>query len=209
MLSAEGLYGRLLAAYGRPPWWSEDAYTVMFQAVLVQNTAWTNVQRTCAAMGGALSPANIAAMGQEELEGHIRPCGFCKGKARTVRALTEWYARYGYSREALAGVPTGALRAELLGIRGVGEETADVILLYAFRRAVFVVDAYTRRILARMGHGFASDAEIRAFFAAALPAEAAVSGALHWLLLELGIRCCKKTPRCEACPLAGECEKRI
>ena len=84
MLSAEGLYGRLLAAYGRPPWWSEDAYTVMFQAVLVQNTAWTNVQRTCAAMGGALSPANIAAMGQEELEGHIRPCGFCKGKARTV-----------------------------------------------------------------------------------------------------------------------------
>ena len=95
MLSAEGLYGRLLAAYGRPPWWSEDAYTVMFQAVLVQNTAWTNVKRTCAAMGGALSPANIAAMGQEELEGHIRPCGFCKGKARTVRALTEWYARYG------------------------------------------------------------------------------------------------------------------
>lgn len=209
MLSAEGLYGRLLAAYGRPPWWSEDAYTVMFQAVLVQNTAWTNVKRTCAAMGGALSPDNIAAMGQEELEGHIRPCGFCKGKARTVRALTEWYARYGYSREALAGAPTGALRAELLGIRGVGEETADVILLYAFRRAVFVVDAYTRRILARMGHGFASDAEIRAYFAATLPAEAAVSGALHWLLLELGIRCCKKTPRCEACPLAAECKKRI
>ena len=87
----------------------------MFQAVLVQNTAWTNVKRTCAAMGGALSPANIAAMGQEELEGHIRPCGFCKGKARTVRALTEWYACYGYSREALAGVPTGALRAEAAG----------------------------------------------------------------------------------------------
>lgn len=115
----------------------------------------------------------------------------------------------GYSREALASVPTDVLRAELLGIRGVGEETADVILLYAFRRAVFVVDAYTRRILARMGHGFASDAEIRAYFAATLPAEAAVSGALHWLLLELGIRCCKKTPRCEACPLAAECAKRI
>ena len=82
-----------------------------------------------------------------------------------------------------------------------------MILLYAFRRAVFVVDAYTRRILARMGHGFASDAEIRAYFAAALPAEAAVSGALHWLLLELGIRPLQKDAALRWLPAGGGVRK--
>ena len=183
-LGAAALYEALLRAYGEPRWWSEDAYTVLFQSVLVQNTAWGNVEKTCAAIGGRLRPEVIGELSPEELEALIRPCGFCRGKARAIRALTAWFGKYGFERQNAADVSTEELREELLAIRGVGAETADVILVYAFFRPSFIVDAYTRRLLGRLGHDFADDAAIKEFFEGALPRDAVVYGHFHWLILE-------------------------
>ena len=204
-LGAAALYEALLRAYGEPRWWSEDAYTVLFQSVLVQNTAWGNVEKTCAAIGGRLRPEVIGELSTEELEALIRPCGFCRGKARAIRALTAWFGKYGFERQNAAGVSTEELREELLAIRGVGAETADVILVYAFFRPSFIVDAYTRRLLGRLGHDFADDAAIKEFFEGALPNEARLYGYFHWLILEHCIGACRKTARCEGCALNGAC----
>ena len=204
-LGAMALYEALLRAYGEPRWWSEDAYTVLFQAVLVQNTAWGNVEKTCAATGGRIKPEVIGELSTEELEALIRPCGFCRGKARAIRALTAWFGKYGFERQNAAGVSTEELREELLAIRGVGAETADVILVYAFFRPSFIVDAYTRRLLKRLGHDLADDAAIKQFFEDALPRDARVYGHFHWLILEHCIGACRKTARCEGCALNGKC----
>ena len=185
-MGALALYEALLRAYGEPRWWSEDAYTVLFQCVLVQNTAWSNVEKTCAAIGGRLRPEVIGELSPEDLEALIRPCGFCRGKARAIRALTAWFGKYGFKRQNAAGVSTEELREELLAIRGVGAETADVILVYAFFRPSFIVDAYTRRLLGRLGHDFADDAAIKEFFVGALPRDA-------------------RAARCGGCALNGKC----
>ena len=205
VLSAGELYRELYKAYGRPPWWSPDPFTVMFQAVLVQNTAWSSVQKACAALGEVPSAQAVLALPVEEVENMARPCGFYKAKARAIRALAAWYGGYGFERRAVQAQPLKKLRGELLNIKGVGAETADVILLYAFYQPVFVVDAYTRRLLQRLGGGFADDAAVRAYFAATLPAEPALCGALHWLLLEHAIAACRKRPACAACPLRAHC----
>ena len=204
-LGAAALYEALLRAYGEPRWWSEDAYTVLFQSVLVQNTAWGNVEKTCAAIGGRIKPEVIGELSPEELEALIRPCGFCRGKARAIRALTAWFGKYGFERQNAAGVSTEELREELLAIRGVGAETADVILVYAFFRPSFIVDAYTRRLLRRLGHDLADDAAIKGFFEGALPRDARVYGRFHWLILEHCIGACRKKARCEGCALNGKC----
>ena len=204
-LGAMALYEALLRAYSEPRWWSEDAYTVLFQAVLVQNTSWANVEKTCAAIGGRLKPEAIEGLSREELEGLIRPCGFCRAKARTIQALTAWFGKYGFDRQNAANAPTEELRGELLAIRGVGAETADVILVYAFFRPCFIVDAYTRRLLGRLGHNFADDAAIKDFFEGALPRDARVYGHFHWLILEHCIGACRKAARCEGCALNGKC----
>ena len=92
MQNAETLYQLLFTAYGRPRWWSEDPFTVMFQAVLVQNTAWASVEKAWEAIRDKADPAYIEKLPVEELEALIRPCGFCKAKARTVQALAGWFA---------------------------------------------------------------------------------------------------------------------
>lgn len=159
MIAAEGLYGLLLDAYGEPGWWSDDPYIVMFQSVLVQNTAWSSVVRVCD--GATISPEAVMGMDIGDLEDMIRPCGFARAKARTIRSLTEWYVSRGCD---VSGIEMEALREELMSIRGVGAETADVILVYAFCRPSFVIDAYTRRLLERLGDGTWDDARIRDYF---------------------------------------------
>lgn len=208
MLNASKLYSLLLTTYGEPRWWSDDPYTVMFQAVLVQNTAWENVEKTSASIGENLNPETIYALRQEELERLIKPCGFFKAKARTIRALTEWYGRYNCSREKTESKTMNELREELLSIKGIGEETADVILVYALYRPSFIVDAYTRRFLRRFGYSFQNDEEIRKFFTSLLSADAKDYGHFHWLLLDHGKTYCRKKPLCSFCPLIGLCKQK-
>ena len=207
MFRAEELYQMLLAAYGKPRWWSDDPFTVMFQAVLVQNTTWSCVEKTSEAMGDRLHPEYIENLPVEELEEQIRPCGFCKAKARTIQALTAWFRRYDFDREEVRELSVTKLRSELLAIRGIGAETADVILVYAFYQASFIIDAYTRRLLTRLGYAFSHDAAIRQFFETDLPRDARLYGWYHWLILEHGIAVCQKRPKCERCPLQAVCRQ--
>lgn len=205
MITADTLYRRLHAAYGTPRWWSEDPYTVMVQAVLVQHTAWSSVEKLCRPLADRLTPDYIGGLPPGELEALIAPCGFQKAKARTIRGLTAWFGGYGFDPRRLRQIPTGRLRDELLSIRGVGAETADVILVYAFYRPRFIVDAYTRRLLERLGCGLPDDEAIRRFFGAGLPEDAGLYGRYHWLILEHGGAVCKKTPLCGSCPLRRLC----
>lgn len=209
MRNANELYQILLASRGKPRWWSEDPFTVMFQAVLVQNTAWRSVEKTCEAIGDKLTPQTIGAMSLEELELLIRPCGFCKAKARTIQALVLWFGQYDFSARAVEEIPAFRLRRELLSIRGIGAETADVILVYAFYKPSFIIDAYTRRLLSRLGCGFSDDASVRQFFEDTLPKDARVYGWYHWLILEHCISTCKKVPRCSGCPLKDSCRHSL
>ncbi len=206
MLTAYKIYTKLLSAYGPPEWWSDDPFTVIFQAVLVQNTAWENVVMTTEAMGGIPSPGAILAMAEEELQSLIRPCGFFRAKARTIRSLAAWWDGIRGDESSLS---TEELRKQLLSIKGVGEETADVILVYALHRPSFIIDAYTRRMFSRFGFQFRSDPEIRSFLDEGLEADAGLYGSYHWLVLEHCKAVCRKKPRCAECGLRTICPSRV
>ena len=201
MISSDKLYAMLLEEYGTPPWWSDDPFTVVFQSVLVQNTSWRNVVKTTEAMGAVPTPEEIIALDLEALEDLIRPCGFFHSKAMTIKSLAVWWEKHRDSDS----VPSIKLRSSLLSIRGVGEETADVILLYALHRPVFVVDAYTRRLLSRIGCSFRSDDDIRGYINKGLPLDALVYGQFHWLVLQHCIAVCRKKAECSSCCLCSVC----
>lgn len=207
MMTAMEIYEKLCEAYGRPRWWSDDPYQVIVQAVLVQNTAWASVEKVTANIKNQLSPDHIANISADELEDAIRPCGFCKAKARTIKAVTNWYQSYGYDVEKVKDRTKDSLRKELLAIKGVGNETADVILIYAFFKPSFVIDAYTRRFLVRLGYRFENEEEIRNFFELGLPEDAKLYGWYHWLILDHCIQKCRKTPLCHNCQLP--CKAKI
>ncbi|MDR1815348.1 MAG: endonuclease [Clostridiales Family XIII bacterium] len=199
-----GIYEALLAHYGRPDWWpAETPYEVIAGAVLTQNTAWGNVEKALANFGGSLSPEAVAAMPAAELAQIIRPAGFFNQKAAYLKAVTAWYAQYGYDVPTVRARPLGELRAELLATKGVGPETADSILLYAFGFPTFVVDAYTHRLCARYpvdaGKGYAA---VKAYFEDRLPKSAEAYNTFHALIVIHAKEHCRKTPQCDGCPLA-------
>lgn len=195
--SAEEIWSSLSTLYPQKRWWSDDAYTVMLQAVLVQHTSWKSVEKVC--LGKVLSAENISRLSDAELESFIRPCGLAKSKARTIRKLTEWFMSYGCDTNLIRRKDSSLLRCELMSIRGIGRETADVILLYAFFKPVMVVDAYTRRFLKRLGLDFSCDDEIRRMFEEAFSENVTVYGWLHWMILDFSISICRKNPVCRNC----------
>lgn len=205
--SAAELYNALLRIYGRPEWWGGNAFEVMFQAVLVQNTNWRGVEKVCAGLGCELTPENIAAIPVNDLADMIRPCRHSRAKAETVRTLLEWYKRYDYEEAKVREEPLVKLREELLALKGVGAETADVILVYGFDKASFIIDAYARRFLKQMGYKFKNDREIREWFEQGLPNEAVVYGNFHGLILAHSMQVCKKTPGCARCSLGNRCRR--
>jgi endonuclease III related protein len=148
-------YRTLYQAWGRQHWWPADtAFEVIVGAYLTQNTSWTNVERALTNLRAAeaLSVAGIRSIRLAKLERLIRPSGYFRQKAKRLKTFVAFLNRnYDGSLEKLFSQPTGKLREELLELNGVGPETADSILLYAGNHPVFVVDAYTRRILERHG----------------------------------------------------------
>ena len=207
MRDALGFLSLLSSVRGTPPWWSEDPFRVMVEAVLVQNTAWENVLRTREEIGDRLSPQWVESLDDMQLEEAIRSCGFQKAKARTIRALTAWWRSFAFECDAVMAIGAQDLISQLQSIKGVGMETASVIALYAFHKPVMVVDAYTRRILSRFGYSFEDDDSIRSFFCSALGFREL--GALHWLILETGKAWCRRRPLCDSCPLCGGCMRII
>ena len=204
------LYRKLLSAYGPQHWWpAESAFEVIAGAVLTQNTAWRNVERAIDNLKGAevLSAEGILALPPGRLAGLLRPSGFYRVKSERLRAVCRWLVeRHG----AAESTPTDALRSSLLAVHGVGDETADAILLYAFGRPVFVVDGYARRLFSRVGliEGREACSEIKAVVEARLGDEAGHYNEFHALIVEHGKQACRKTPRCARCPIRCGCRHR-
>ncbi|MGA9528177.1 MAG: hypothetical protein WBS24_08685 [Terriglobales bacterium] len=167
-------FDTLYGAWGRQHWWpAQSAFEVVVGAYLTQNTSWTNVERALSNMRKAriLSIQGIRRTPLHKLERLIRSAGYFRQKARRLKTFVRFLdERYGGSLARMFREPTALLREELLALNGIGPETADSILLYAGNHPVFVVDAYTRRIIERheLVHARASYEEIRALFEGAL-----------------------------------------
>lgn len=216
-------YRRLLDSYGPQGWWPSksrhattgpvDAWEVVVGAVLVQHTSWENVVRAIDTLdeANAMSVEAIDAMDADELAELIRVAGPKNVKARRLKAVARFFVEEagGAVGRWLEGVNDRrvalAKRRELLGVHGVGPETADVILLYAGGAPVFVVDAYKRRVMRRHDWGdseAAYDAVAR-WWRRSLPRDASVYNEAHALLVRVGVEHCHaRTPKCEGCPLA-------
>ena len=205
------IYETLMNHYGDLGWWPADTpFEVMVGAILTQNTAWTNVEKAIVRFDGNLTPARIQALSMEELEKIIRPAGFYRQKAAYLKNLTAWFARYAWDTEKAKDISTEELRRELLAVRGIGNETADSILLYAFHRATFVVDAYTKRHFARIPVDAGKKyLEIKRYCEHHLPEDAVLYSHFHALIVENAKTHCRKIPRCASCPLEEICEKQI
>jgi endonuclease-3 related protein len=202
-------YDRLLGAFGPQNWWPGDsAFEIMVGAVLVQNTAWRNVERAIANLrdAGVMELNAMYGLAPDELAELIRPAGYYQIKTRRLRNLLRFMIEeYDGSLEAMFGTSLDTLREQLLAIHGIGPETADAILLYAGGLPTFVVDTYTHRILARHGWiGYDADYhEIKDQFESTLPRDAPLYNEYHALLVRVGKEYCKRTvAKCDSCPLA-------
>lgn len=207
------VFDRLHAAHGPQHWWPGDTpFEIMVGAILTQNTAWTNVERAIDALdrANALDPDTIVTLPEAELAALIRPAGYFNVKARRLRNYCGWYLEEG-GFESLKTRETGPLREALLSVNGIGPETADDILLYAFERPVFVIDAYTRRLFSRLAlvDGEAGYEALRHHFEQALATAGRdpvrLFNEYHALIVLHGKDVCRTRPLCAQCLLADRC----
>jgi len=207
------VYTRLYEHYGPQHWWPADTpFEIVVGAILTQATAWRNVELALARLKkrGLLEPSAMRQASPADLEEAIRPAGYFRAKAQTLRgvlALLEDH--YGGSLDRMLQAPAPVLREQLLRVRGIGPETADAILLYAAGHPVFVIDAYTVRMVSRAALVPADDLgyhRLQEAFHRQLPRDPSLYGEYHALIVALGKDCCRKqTPRCGACPLLDLC----
>jgi endonuclease-3 related protein len=205
------IYHALFEHYGNLRWWpAKTPYEVIVGAVLTQNTAWGNVEKAIANFSGELSPERVISMGMDELVEIIRPAGFFNQKAAYLKEITAWFGKYGFNVTAVRKLPLEQIRAELLSVRGVGRETADSILLYAFGFPSFVVDAYTMRLLSRLPiDAGRSYEEVKAYFERELPRDVEIYNNFHALIVVNAKEHCRKKPVCAKCPLSEMCAQGI
>lgn len=203
------VYEQLRTALGGEDWWrAESPWEVMVGALLVQQTTWRSVDRALRALKaeGLLVLDVLAEAPQERVEACVRPTGFYRTKARRLRRMAARVRAESGDAETYLARPVEELRESLRALEGVGEETADVILLYAANHPRGVVDVYTRRILARLGDPLpGAYQEAAGRIEAGLPRALEDHRRFHALMVELGKRYCRRTPRCGPCPLLDLC----
>ena len=207
------IYQRLFQVYGPQHWWpGETPFEVMVGAILTQNTSWTNVERAIANLKRqkALSAARIVALPHKRLARLLTPAGYFNVKATRLKNFCCWYESEGGGRK-LQRLPTIDLRRHLLGVNGIGPETADDILLYAFNRPVFVIDAYTRRLFTRLGviAGEQSYETLRALFERKLSRvkyKETLFNEYHALIVHHAKYFCRTKPLCRECCLRRRCQ---
>lgn len=208
------VFDRLYAGLGPRHWWpAETPFEVVVGAILVQNVSWSNAAKAIANLrqAGLLEPSALAAAPEPVLAELIRPSGYYKTKAKKLKAfLAHLQAHYGGSLQRMAARPPAELRPEILGIWGIGPETADCILCYALGHPVLAMDAYTARVFSRLGV-LAPDTDyptMQQNFHTHLPAEAALYNEYHALIDGLANSIClKRRPLCDQCPLADLCPR--
>ncbi|MEO0131956.1 MAG: endonuclease III domain-containing protein [candidate division WOR-3 bacterium] len=209
------LFKILYDYYGPQHWWpAENALEVIVGAVLTQNTNWQNVTTAIANLkkAGLISVAKLKTIPLEKLQKHIKPAGFYRIKAQRLKAVIDYlYTSCGGNIDKLKNRRLTVLRKELLKVYGIGEETADSILLYALEKPIFVVDAYTRRILLR--HSLIKAnwrySQIQRLFMENLPPSVEIYNEYHALLVKVGKQFCRTQPYCSDCPVMNLKAMRI
>jgi len=204
----------LLAAYialrrrfGHRKWWpAETPLEMCIGAVLTQNTAWKNVTQAISNLkaAGAIDLFAIHEMPAEDLATLIKPSGYYNVKAKRLKSLVRHIVtRYNAELSSMLALPLGVLRKELLTVNGVGKETADSIILYAAQKPIFVVDAYTKRVLFRHGllTGEGDYDTVQGYFHRHLPRDTSLFNDYHAQFVAVGKHYCKTKPMCKECPL--------
>ncbi|MDD4980508.1 MAG: endonuclease III domain-containing protein [Candidatus Omnitrophica bacterium] len=201
------IYKKLYSYFGPQHWWPGDSpFEVMVGAILTQNTSWLNVEKAINNLKKhkVLTADKLYKLSSKRLALLIRPAGYYNIKAERLKIFLRFFLKYYQGLEGMLNSDTLALRNQLLGVKGIGPETADSILLYALNKPVFVVDAYTRRILSR--HRFIPEGadyhQTQNLFMQNLKKSVKLFNEYHALLVKLGKEfCLKNKPRCEICPL--------
>ncbi len=201
------IYLKLYRTFGPQHWWpAETPFEVAVGAILTQNTNWQNVERAIFNLRqkGLLDPHSLHSIHINSLALLIRPAGYYNVKARRLKAFVDFLIRdFGGRIEDMASLKVDDLRERLLDISGIGPETADSILLYALNKPVFVVDAYTKRVLMRHGiiNNDADYDEIQSLFHKSLKRDSSLYNEFHALFVKLAKTFCKAEPLCKGCPL--------
>jgi endonuclease-3 related protein len=200
------IYKELYRAFGPRHWWpGETPFEVMVGAILTQNTSWRNVEKAIQNLKArkVLHVRGIQQLKTSQLASLIRSSGYFRIKAERLKAFVDFLSENynGDLKRMKEGVET--LRQKLLQVKGIGPETADSILLYGLKKPIFVVDAYTKRILSRHGIISAKTSydEVQKLFMDYLPRDEGLFNEYHALLVHLGKTLCKKIPRCDRCPI--------
>jgi len=205
------IYRRLLAHFGPQHWWpARESFEVIVGAILTQSAAWGNVEKAIANLRAAeaLSPRALRRLPLSQLATLVHPCGYYNAKALKLKSFACWLGNhYDDDLDKLFANNTDDLRQQLLSIHGIGQETADSIILYAANKPIFVIDAYTRRIINRIG--LAPDrnsyAAYQALFMEHLPPDTGLFNEYHALLVCLGKNVCRSRPLCQQCCLNNIC----
>ncbi len=201
------IYRALYKAFGPQHWWPGDTpFEVAIGAILTQNTNWGNVEKAINNLKShkALNAAALHRLNSKQLASLIKPAGYFNVKAKRIRSFLDFLRdRYRGSMKKMGAEDMQSLRPKLLDVHGIGPETADSILLYALEKPVFVIDAYTKRVLSR--HGFVSKKaayhEMQELFHENLSMDTQMFNEFHALFVKLGKNFCKPKPKCEGCPL--------
>ncbi len=202
------LLNEKLGSPGWEEWWPADScFERIVGAILIQQTRWENVDKVLAVFKakGLMTPRALASVSTDELEMLVRPVGFYRQKARYLKSVAEYFSRYPIER--MRSLPLPQLRKELLALHGVGNETADVIILYTADRPRFIVDAYARRLFGCLGF----EGQLRADYSKCLKKPSAETLKLHkryhGLIVEHGKRYCNKK-KCDTC-VANDAQKYL
>ena len=205
------IYHQLHFAFGPQCWWpARSSFEVILGAILTQNTNWQNVEKAILKLRTKklLTPKKIQDISLKRLASVIRSSGFYNIKALRIKEFVKFFlSSYSGSIKKMSQRELTLLRKQLLAVKGIGQETADSILLYALNKPVFVVDTYTKRIFSRHGliEGSASYIDVQNIFMRSLKCDTKLFNEYHALLVKLGKDFCRKqNPKCEICPLHGQ-----
>ena len=207
----QNIYHQLINYYGPQHWWpAQEPFEVIVGAILTQSAAWLNVEKAIANLktAKALSPKALRQFSLSEIATLIHPCGYYNAKALKLKSLAHWLGEYyNDNLNKLFANNTERLRQELLSIHGIGQETADSIILYAANKPIFVIDAYTRRIINRIGLAPESNSytAYQSLFMDNLPTDAELFNEYHALLVCLAKNVCRNRPLCQQCCLNNIC----
>ena len=209
-----GIFDLLFSTYGPQGWWPGDsAFEVIVGAILTQNTAWQNVARAIANLKreGLLEATTLLEADPETVKALIAPAGFFNVKYDRLMNVLQYLVGRSIDLERFRHLPAADLRGELLEVSGIGPETADSILLYAFQRPVFVVDAYTRRLFSRLGYAWMVKAhydDVQKYFMGELASDVGLYNEFHALIVLHCKDTCKMRPLCSECCLSSLCVAR-